>query len=81
MNLLAHRTDGTRAIIQHDDGHPYDYRFGEVDTYTRIQDTARTVDPVNWVTDYPIGGNHFDTINQVKLYLFGFVGGLEGDDE
>lgn len=76
MNLLAHRLDGTEAIMQLENDHPYHYKFGEVDTYTLITDHTATVDPVLWKTDFPFG-NEFDTINEVKQYLHGFVGGLE----
>lgn len=78
MNLLAHRIDGTEAIIQHHDNRlPYFYRFGEVDTYELITDHSKTVDPATWKTEFPISGNEFNTIDEVKQYLHGFTGGAE----
>lgn len=76
INMLAHRLDGTEAIIQLENGQPYHYKFGAVDTYELITDLDKTVSPETWETSYPYG-NEFDTMNHVKRYLQGYVAGLE----
>jgi hypothetical protein len=66
MKLLAHSPDGTKAVIAHDDGLPYDYSFGDIDTGTLIKAPATHMVPSDWHTDvHP----DFATIDEIKDYL------------
>ena len=44
-------------------------------TYTLVP-LDYTVDPQMWVTDYPLGGNHFNNSNEIYQYLLGYLGGM-----
>lgn len=66
MKLLAHSLDRTQAVVTHDDGLPYAYTFGDIDTYTLINAPATYMVPTGWVVDVNLA---FDTIGGVKGYL------------
>lgn len=87
--LLAHKKDGRQALVQHDtDPVAYLYRFrrrlrlassGVTCTYQRVTPEF-TVSQDDWVTEYHLDGNHFDTVDELRQYLCGYVGGLERVD-
>jgi len=68
VKLLAHSSDRTQAVVTHDDGLPYAYAFGDIDTHTLINAPATHIVPKDWNVDVNLA---FDTIGEVKGYLNG----------
>jgi hypothetical protein len=71
MRLIAHHESNTQAVITHDDGELYFYRFASGDgaitmDYERVADTDPViVEPDNWSVD----NLDFDTIGDIEAHL------------
>ena len=71
MNLLAHTPNGTQALIEMENGLPYHFTFGAVDTYQLITTPNEWMLPKGWVHD--IVDPHFPTQRELEQYLKGYA--------
>lgn len=80
LALLGHAPEATAALVQHENGLPYLYKFGpDIDTYVLVDDLENHIVPERWITNYPLFGNQFETIQDVKLFMQGFAAGSSTD--